>query len=166
MAFVLKLKHWQVFAIIFAGLLMSNFQIENQKEVSIIISIIGTLLCFIWPLLIGHGLYQLLPERIYFNYNFFIINSFIWLAAYVAIMAISGGQGMTFHGLAALPGFYFFYAFVYYVAFPVRVLKSIENGRKATLQEYIGDFFLVIFLPFGIWFLQPRINKVAQREII
>ncbi|HYF98103.1 MAG TPA: hypothetical protein VD770_03905, partial [Coxiellaceae bacterium] len=113
---------------------MSNFEIENQKELSIIISIVGTALCFIWPLLIGHGLYQLLPERIHFNYNFFIINSFIWLAAYVAAMAISDGQGMTFHGVAALPGFYVFYAFVYYLAFPVRVLNSIENAKKATLQ--------------------------------
>jgi hypothetical protein len=77
-------------------------------------------------------------------------------------MIISGGQGMEFNGVAALPGFYVFYALLYYISFPARTLKSIENGKKADFGEYFGDFFLIVFLPIGIWFLQPRINKVTQ----
>lgn len=86
----------------------------------------------------------------------------MWLTAYAAVMIISDGEGMTFNGLAALPGFYVFYAFLYFMMFPARALKSIEKGKKADISEYIGDFFLIIFLPIGIWFLQPRMNKVAE----
>ena len=69
---------------------------------------------------------------------------------------------MEFDGIAALPGFYVFYALLYCMSFPARILKSIEKGKRADFGEYIGDFFLVVFLPIGIWFLQPRINKVTQ----
>lgn len=81
---------------------------------------------------------------------------------YVSVMIISNGAGMTFTGLAALPGFYVFYALLYYTAFPVRLLNTIEKEREVTFSDYILDSFLVIFFPIGIWILQPRINRIAK----
>lgn len=76
-------------------------------------------------------------------------------------MVVSDGQGMTFSGVEAIPGFYVFFAFLHFLMFPARTLKSIEKDKKADIGECIGDFFLIVFLPIGIWFLQPRINRVA-----
>ena len=161
---ILKLKHWQVFIILIVGLLLNNFTIEDNQTLTTIFSITGAIIYFMWPLLVGHGLYQILLDRINLNYNFFIINSFVWLTAWIIIMIMSDGQGMIFNGVAALPGFYVFYALLYYLAFPARTLKSIEKGKKADFGEYIGDFFLIVFLPIGIWFLQPRINRVIRGQ--
>lgn len=161
MNFILRLKHWQVFIILIIGLFVGNFEIEGNQTLTAILLSFGMTTYFLWILLVGHGLYQILPEKIDLNYNLFLINSFIWLTAYIIVMVISDGQGMTFKGLAALPGFYVFYAFLYFLMFPARTLKSIEKNKKADIGECIGDFFLIVFLPIGIWFLQPRINKVT-----
>ena len=66
--------------------------------------------------------------------------------------------------IESLPMFYVFYAFLYYLSFPGRSLRTIENKRLPDFGEYIGDFFLVLFLPIGIWFLQPRINRIADEQ--
>jgi len=153
---ILRLRHWQIFPILLAGLFLSNFTIDDNQTLTTILSITGATICFLWPLLIGIGLYKFLPEEINLNYNLFIINSFIWITAYI-VFAIIYDMTLNF-----LPGFYLFYAFIHYLTFPARTLKSIEKGEKAVLGEYIGDLLLIIFLPVGIWFLQPRINKVIE----
>lgn len=163
MNLILRLKHWQVFIIIILGLSINNFTVVDNPTLTTVLRVIGIAIFFSWGLLVGHGLYNLLPERVDLNYNLFIINSFVWLASYVIVMVISDGEGMTFNGVAALPGFYVFYAFLHFLIFPARALRSIEKGRRADIGECIGDFFLIVFLPIGIWFLQPRINKVTER---
>lgn len=161
MNFILRLKHWQVFIIVMIGLFINNFTVVDNPTLTSILRVTGIVLFFIYILSMGHGLYQLLPDGINLNYNLFLINSFIWLASYVIVVVLSDGHGMTFSGVAALPGFYVFYAFLHFLIFPVRALKSIEKNQKASIEECIGDFLLIVFLPIGIWFLQPRINKVT-----
>lgn len=164
MNFILRLKHWQAFIIVIMGLFISNFTVVGDPVLTITLRVIGTVIFFAWGLFAGHGLYQLLPGKIDLNYNLFLINSFIWLASYIVVIVISDGAGMTFNGVAALPGFYVCYAFLHFLIFPVRTLRSIEKNRKARISECMGDFCMVVFLPIGIWFLQPRINKVSQKN--
>jgi hypothetical protein len=162
MNFILRLKRGQIFPVLIAGLFLSNTTIEGDQTLTTILSIAGVIIYFSWVLLTGHALYQITPDRIDLNYNLFLINSFIWLASYTGSIAISDRQGVTFTGVAAFFGFYLFYAFLHFLMFPARTLRSIENNRKAEIGECIGDFFLIVFLPIGIWFLQPRMNKVAK----
>src|SRR5688572_17218522 len=103
MNFILKLKHWQVFLILIVALCISSFKIENNQTLTTILLLTGVIIYFSWMLLIGHALYQFLPGKIELNYNLFIINSFVWLTSYAALIIISDGEGMTFNGLAALP---------------------------------------------------------------
>ena len=140
---------------------MNGTDIESNPTLTTILTVTGGVLYFSWSLLVGHGLYQLSPKKVDLNYNLFIFNGFVWITAYVIVMTISDGQGMTFNGLAVLPGFYVCYAILHYLMFPARILKSIEKDGKADIGECIGDFFLILILPIGIWFLQPRINKVT-----
>lgn len=149
MNFVLRLRHWQVFTIIIFGLVINNFTVVENPTLTITLRVIGILLYFSWGLLVGRGLYQLVPEKFDLNYNLFLINSFVWLTAYIVVMIVSDGEGMTFNGVAALPGFYVFYAFLHYLMFPARTLKSIEKKKKADVGECIGDFFLIVF--FANW---------------
>jgi len=164
MRFLLTAKHWQVFFILIFGLFLNNFSIEGNPTLTTTLNIVGYLTYFLWPMLVGHGLQEYLPRKVTLSETFFLINGFICLTAILGILIISDGQGMSFSGIEALPMFYVFYAFLYYLSFPGRTLKSIENKRLANFGEYIGDFFLVVFLPVGIWFLQPRINKVVDEQ--
>ncbi|WP_125424241.1 hypothetical protein [Hymenobacter rigui] len=51
---------------------------------------------------------------------------------------------------------------LYYVA---RALRSVELQRQAQFSECVGEFFLLWFYPVGIWFIQPRINQLADRTV-
>lgn len=49
----------------------------------------------------------------------------------------------------------------YFIAKTIRVAETQQN---ATFSDFAGDFFLTWFFPVGIWFLQPRINKLIENE--
>jgi peptidoglycan/LPS O-acetylase OafA/YrhL len=164
MRFLLTAKHWQVFIVLAMGLFLNNFVVEDNPTLTTIIEVIGYLTYFLWPMLVGHGLQDYFPKKLVLSETFFLINGFISVTAILAMMIISDGQGMSFSGVEALPMFYVFYAFLYYLFFPGRSLRTIENKRTADFGECIGDFFLVAFLPIGIWFLQPRINKIVDEQ--
>ncbi|MBB2147238.1 hypothetical protein GM921_17185 [Pedobacter sp. LMG 31464] len=161
---ILTLKHWQIFLILVVGSLMYNFTIEGDQLTTMIIRIIGAIIYSLWPILTGNELYQLLPKRVTVNFNFFLFNIFISLLVFVSILILSYGEGMTFSGIYAIPMFYVFFAILYCLAFPAKLLNCIETGKEVSMGQYLGDFFLVLFLPIGIWFLQPRINKVVANE--
>src|SRR5258708_2965921 len=153
MKFLLTAKHWQVFLILIFILLINNFKIEDNPTFTTSLNIAGYLPYFLWPLLVGQALQAYVPRKVNLNDTFFLINGFIFILTFLAIMIISGGEGMTFNGVEALPFFYVAFAFVHCLSFPGKTLRSIEYKREVSLSEYIGDFFMVVFLPIGIWFL-------------
>ena len=163
---LLKIQPWLIFILLTVGLFMSNFTIENDILTTLILRIIGYSIYFIYPFTVGCILTDYLPVRVKLNYNFYLVNSFIWFLTYTIIIVLSDGQGMTFSGFSAIPILYVFYAFIYFLTFPAKTLKSIEMNKEASLGDYIGDFFLILFLPIGIWFLQPRIRRIIEKEEI
>lgn len=54
----------------------------------------------------------------------------------------------------------FFLVLVYGMLGTARALKSFELGRPAKITECIGETFLFLIFPIGVWFLQPRINRL------
>lgn len=56
------------------------------------------------------------------------------------------------------------WALWYVFYFMAKALKSVETQSEVSFTDCIGDFMLLIFLPIGIWFIQPRINKIFAAE--
>ena len=50
---------------------------------------------------------------------------------------------------------------IYIVLYAARTLKTIELGRLAKIDEYAGEAFLIWMVPVGVWFIQPRLNKLS-----
>lgn len=161
---ILGAKHWQIFLILIITTFISNINAENWFTTTLILKIIGITLYFSYPFIVGLFLYDYLPNTIRLNHNFFLLNSFIWFTTYLIIMILSDGKGMEFTGFAAIPMFYILFAFLHFLSFPVKILKSIEIEKEAKIGDYFGDFFLILFLPIGVWFLQPRINKILETK--
>lgn len=163
--FILKLKHWQVFIGICVAIILSDFSVEGNESLSRLLNVAGLSLWMAWIFLTGNSLYHYLPHKIQVNYTLYLVNSFVWIGSYLTIMIISDGNGMTFEGVAAIPAFYVLYAFLHFLAFPAKMLVSIEKNKEASFGEYIGTFFLILFVPIGIWIIQPRINKIVQGDL-
>lgn len=77
---------------------------------------------------------------------------------------LTNGGSITFTGIMAIPFLYLFYAFIHFFAFPTKIIKTIELDRKTTVGDYIGDFFLLLFTPLGVWFIQPRVNTIIREK--
>ncbi|MEJ2267947.1 MAG: hypothetical protein P8X70_02635, partial [Nanoarchaeota archaeon] len=43
-----------------------------------------------------------------------------------------------------------------------KMIASAELKRKATSSDYIGYIFLLWFSPIGIWFIQPKVQKIIN----
>jgi len=39
-------------------------------------------------------------------------------------------------------------------------LVTLERRQPVTFFDYSGPFFLFWFFPIGVWFIQPRVNKL------
>jgi hypothetical protein len=51
---------------------------------------------------------------------------------------------------------------LYTVDFVAVSLLLAETGRIPTFGEYVKPFFLLLFFPLGIWFIQPRLNRLYK----
>lgn len=48
------------------------------------------------------------------------------------------------------------------IFFVSKIIKSGELKREVTFSDFVGDFFLILFFPIGIWFIQPKINAILK----
>lgn len=164
MSIILHLKHWQVFLLLFLFMIVGNFEVEDWPVTNQILGTTGFLLYLGTLITYGHYLYDLLPKNVELNYNLFIVNCFILIATVFVLTFLLEKTEISASGLYALPIFYLFYALWHAVAFPAKALRSIELKREAKLEEYIGMFIMVILWPICIWFIQPRVNRIAEQE--
>lgn len=161
---ILSLKHWQVFILLLVVMLLGNTTIDDYPVLNDVLAVAGTTLFFSVLIAYGHSLYHLLPESVALNYNLFIINAFLTIGALAAVAILTENNELSLTGIYALPGFYLFFALLHTIAFPAKVLKSIELNREAAFGEYVWLFFGILLWPFCIWFIQPKVNRIAAEK--
>jgi hypothetical protein len=53
----------------------------------------------------------------------------------------------------------------YCIYFNAKSLKAVELQKTVTFRDYVAKFFLFWFFPIGIWFIQPKINKIFNETL-
>ncbi|OKL39443.1 hypothetical protein A3841_02455 [Pontibacter flavimaris] len=158
----MRLKHWQVFLILLFIQLLNNFSYTDNHAVTQVCVTAGYLLFLSMLLIYGHRLYDYLPRKVELSYTLFVLNCFLLAAVALVALLLTGKPDVQFTGIYALPALYLLYAMIHVVAFPAKVLCSAELKREAKAGEYAGTFFMIIFWPFCIWFVQPRVNNLIR----
>ena len=51
--------------------------------------------------------------------------------------------------------------YTYYLM--AKTYKTVELQRNVTFDDFVGEFFLIMFYPIGVWFIQPKINKMIDK---
>lgn len=188
----LKAKHWQIFLWQFAipfvlyifFIIYVIFRAITENNPNVIFEMIPyinfiTILTLItyygWIWAIGSKLISKAPSDLKLNLNFLkigilLVSIFTILYMFFTNSLLLGGSNnilfnnpLWFLLLIPLYLLMLFCAF-YIVYFTSRLIKSIEMGKSAELGDYIVDFILIMFVVVGIWFIQPRINKIIENR--
>jgi hypothetical protein len=181
-AFFLRAKHWQIFAL-FMGLFVvgnivelmtiaqSDWPTGRMGTASIVVN--GGVMalfavCFLaWFWTMGSFLHAISrqPQRLKLTFFKFAV---IYPVLYIPLAApffLSSDPSMVaiilpLHFLAMFCLFYDLY-------FVAKHLVIAETGKSVTFYDYAGPFFLIWFFPVGIWFVQPRLNRLyAERNSV
>lgn len=181
MSRVLKMKHWQLFVIMFAIpmvlqiVLVSTMFMSGDPSVNFtlfpVIMILFTAFFFAWLYAMGTNLHKKLPPDVSMNVGLFRIFLLI-PAAYIIFISLSvfsifnkenpeDGSPVLKMAAYIIPLHLFsMFCIFYCLYFTAKTLKTVELQRPVTFSDFAGEFFLIWFFPVGVWIIQPRINQL------
>jgi hypothetical protein len=182
-----KLKSWQMFLIIVLPFATSVVQIWIYSFFSLEISInaaaalaylrlVASLTLFLWLYVVGSKLNEKIGPDKYETR--FLKASTIYMALFLISDKVRREMGID---LSFMDTEFAVYTTVYAISwfqviswicliysyyFVAKVLLSAELGRGTSFGEFVGTFFLILFILIGIWWIQPRINEVFSEDFV
>ena len=182
--FVARLKAWQVFILLVLPMLafqfyfMSNMpsptsssqpsmeEFEALFRQTMLMSLLMVVLLLTWLLSIGFAANRRVERNLRLKTRL-AIGCGLYAASYIALAqfifprpgsssseAVSMGLVVPLHLLAMI-------AIFYVLAFAARNIIMAERQSAVSFFDYSGPFFLMWFSPIGVWFVQPRVNRLV-----
>lgn len=175
-AFFLRAKHWQLFLLIIVAFVVEEVvaavmpvNISSAANVgaaglvwgvSTALGMVG-LVGWFWAL--GTFLNSVNSERLRLKMGFFHF-ALIYPIAYIcAAGPFFLNPNLSMIAIIFPLHFFAMFCLFYDLYFAAKSLAMVETGRRATFYDYAGPFFLMWFFPIGIWFIQPRINRLYSQ---
>ena len=162
----LELKHWHLFLLIF---ICASWKSHSPLEE--IINSIAIVTISLWIYSIGvYGHQPVLNLGLsamkikLFRFNVILVGAtllslFIWFH-----LSISDTLQMKDIPLAIL-SIYLLYALFQPIFFVAKVLAKIQHRNEVIFSDYLYYLLLICFFPFGIWIVQPKINRIFMTPI-
>jgi len=165
--FSLRAKHWQLFVPLVTGPLLF-LVFGNRYNLSLLAAL--SLVCYLtW--LWAAGLFLTAAARpalrlkfglFWFDFSCFMLYSLTAVSLLDKKLSLPdsllGALAIAFIPLHFLTMFCVFHI-LYFVS---KSLLLVETDGPVSFRDYAGAFFLIWFLPLGIWTIQPRINRLYR----
>ena len=188
--FFLKSKHWQVFLIICIPLLFYHcgffsvlaLMAWNYSSVfHDVFDILVSLMVYLW-IIVGitilpttlidyfymQSLWGLFNDKLptSLKRGSFLNGSYLVLfcVGCFLVCAIILFTGNHILPLFLLCGALFFPFLCFFLSSLSKMMKMVELQRSVQTKEALGCFFLLFFIPIGVWYLQPRVNRWVEGE--
>ena len=149
-----RLQNWQMFLLIIFPLIASNW--FNDEFVQTILKALVLPVIFSCFLLTGEFLNQFANKQ---RFWFFRINCFYLI---IITFLVYFDFNLPISIIIFLLGYCFFS--IFYVIDHLAILIRIAEQKDVTNYKQQKEFLLFFFWPIGLWFLQPRINKLANKK--
>jgi hypothetical protein len=169
---ILKLKHWQVFIVLMTFMVLyyltadSKFGTDNFSSIELrtTFGVIGQIVFFTWVLLLGLSLNRIKENPHHFSKVLLIISVLCCILGYgdLQLRALSSDSSSINETISLILSPLTFLGIIYTFKNVSQSLKSIETGEKAKFKDYILDAILIFMFPIGIWFIQPRLNRIYK----
>lgn len=168
---LLSSKHWQLFLLIcICGAWTSPSPLRE------IINSVAVVTFTLWIYAVGvYGQDRiaelgLKPMNLkLFRINVIIVGSFFFVG--LVLSAIIGKVDQTTTNtlnlkdiIYTIGGLYFVFAMVQTIIFVSKTIAKIEFKREVTFGDYFNNLLLMFFYFVGIWFLQPKVNRLIATE--
>ncbi|WP_345012287.1 hypothetical protein [Christiangramia aestuarii] len=135
---------------------------------------LGTTLGWFWS--VGNGLQKYIPDGINLKIKKFRIFLFIPVVYLLLIFLLFGVASYGFSSGSNAAGgtvgilllfiiplhLFSMFCMFYLLYFVSKTIKTVELKRSVTFSDFVGEFFMIWFFPIGVWFIQPRINKIIS----
>lgn len=152
MDLLLKMKHWQIFMLLLLAAIASDLSWTGHELLTLMINVLGVTVYYVWYFAVGLELSEQVPKKVGLPKTFFIINGFVVVLSFLALVGFFDGQYQSTGLLGFLWVAYLLYAICQFHLYPGKALKSVEMNKEARIGDYFGYFLLMIFWPIGIWF--------------
>lgn len=163
-AFFLRAKHWHIFVLLFAIPQVASFAaIVTMQYMFFTVVTAASVLCLLawcWSLgsFLSSGLkaqFQMKPAFFRFAvlYPILYVPVFFWFVLSSANGAVVVIVPLHLLAMACM---------VYVLYFVSRNLVMAETGKPASFSDHIGTLMLFWFFPVGVWFVQPRVNRLYR----
>jgi hypothetical protein len=179
MKFFLKLKHWQLFTLVWGVPLGLSIFSNIKGDLSIMLMTFPFMMLFFifglfgWVWAIATGLHDKVRPEVKLNVTRFKIIFLIPIVYMLLLLIWMTTSAMTDSGEQTDPPGIFVALFIMVhllsmvciimgLRFAAKTMRSVELHRNAKFGDYIGEFFLIWFSIVGIWILQPRLNKLVE----
>lgn len=165
MKLFLKLKNWQLFILLVAPLIWN----VSNSELHFILKAIGGLLFLFWIVSIGYYGGDLTAIYVNRNKRFFLLSISFVLPIVILYILLNRNQNYLHNDIGSIFDMFFvivnmimFLLIVYLVGYVSKTIAILEKKRKVSLSEWIIYPFLMMFFIFGVWVIQPKINKLLS----
>ena len=165
---ILTTKHWAIFLLFLVAFALLNLLGDyfgvSPGDKDKVLKLPVLMIFLIYPLLVGQRLRSILSAHVLFKAksNVSLVLDFFLLAIPYFIIRFADSKNLLLNGVFAVIGSV---GFVRISAYPARELRSIELRRNAGIWEYTWETLQILYWPMGIWWIQPRINKIINRKI-
>jgi hypothetical protein len=160
---ILQAKHWQLFLLfVIPQLLAEMFSVSSDK----VLQLLTTAIFLAWLWAVGVTLnFDNKDRNILFKTCFFY--SFLY-SPYSIYFGTN--YNVSEIGMELLkkewPNLFFHVIYIITllccVFFCAKRLKKYMLKRSVVFSDYILDIILILLFPIGVWFLQPRVNKLSE----
>ncbi len=175
-ASLLRAKHWQIFFLLFGIFIVGDVAVmssmsaaaRSPQDFAKIGPLFGAVLalsmfCILaWFWSMGSFLSSMVPPPLRLELGFFRF-ALTYPALYIFIFIASFQSASTRPALLAVIfplHFVAVFCMLYDLYFVSKNLVLAETSKPASFCDYAGPFFLIWFFPVGVWFIQPRINRL------
>ena len=172
---ILRIKAWKIFIILILYIILtvvtSIFKLSigdwSTVQMNAFIRIIGLFIFTLWLFVVGLELNRTKNNPHKFNNFLFAIASLCFFLGYASmgIPSFPKLEAMIpiFLPFLSMPLTFFGLIYLFYNI--PKSLKSIELGKKAKYSKCILDalLFFSCAMGIGVWWLQPRMNKIEEK---
>ena len=161
--FVLKGKRHQIFTAFFVPQLILGLVPNFNANVELAKLVLIAMVYVVWIVMLGRSLNLCIPRRHRLKETSQQVFLFLFVLIFVPLIMFMD-LGVIFRGNAMIIPSIMVFGYLYQFYFASKALKSAEKGKKSLLNEHLWTMFLLLFAWIGIWFIQPRINKVWEKN--